>query len=261
LDEITADVIAAGDMLKVISRYGVGVDNVDLKAAKAKGVIVTNTPGANSVSVAELTIGFMLGLARNLTIADAACRKGEWPRLSGTSLEGKTVGILGLGSIGREVAKRLVAFGCKLTAFDPYADKTFAANHRVELTSQDEVLAQADLITLHLPVLAETRGMVNQNFLAKVKKGAFLINTARGELVDETALAEALKSGKLKGAALDAFIKEPPAADNPLLKLPNVMFTPHTGAHTDGATNAMGWGALNDLLAVLRGEKPQYPVA
>lgn len=260
LDEIDASVIASGDRLKVISRYGVGVDNVDLAAARGRGIVVTNTPGANSVSVAELAIGLMLALARNIPTASAACRAGGWPRLSGTSLEGKTVGIVGLGAIGREVAKRLVPFGCRLVAHDPFADTDFAGRTGIGLVALKDLLAAADFITLHAPVLDSTRGMVNRDFLAAVRPGAFLVNTARGELVDEAALAEALRSGRLRGAALDAFRQEPPAADNPLLKLENVICTPHTGAHADSATNAMGWGALRDCLAVLRGEAPASPV-
>ncbi len=260
LDDISAEVFEVADALEVISRYGVGVDKVDLEAARAKGVTVTNTPGANSVSVAELAIGMMLSLARNIPLANAAVKKGEWPKLSGTSIEGKTVGLLGLGAIGRHVAGRLAAFDCRVIAHDPYADEEFAKANNVELLSRDEVVAQADFLSLHCPVLDDTRGMVDEGFLAKMKKGAFLVNTARGELVDEAALLDALQSGQLRGAALDALCSEPPAADDPLLKLGNVIVTPHTGAHADSATNAMGRGALDDCLAVLRGEKPKNPV-
>ena len=260
LDEITAGVIEAADALKVISRYGVGVDRVDLEAARKKGVTVTNTPGANSVSVAELAIGLMLSAARSIHLADAAVKKGEWPKLSGTALEGKTVGLLGLGAIGKLVASRLAAFGCKMLAHDPYADEEFARANGVELLERDEVVARADFLSLHVPVLPETRDMVNAEFLAKMKKGAFLVNTARGELVEEAALLEALRSGRLRGAALDALRSEPPKAGDPLLGLQNVVLTPHTGAHADSATNAMGRGALDDCLAVLRGEKPSHPV-
>lgn len=260
LDEITAGVIEAADALKVISRYGVGVDRVDLEAARKKGVTVTNTPGANSVSVAELAVGLMLSAARNIHLADAAVKRGEWPKLSGTALEGKTVGLLGLGAIGKLVARRLSAFDCKMLAHDPYADEEFAAKNNVELLERDEVVARADFLSLHVPVLPETRDMVDAEFLARMKKGAFLVNTARGELVDEAALVEALKGGRLRGAALDALRSEPPKAGDPLLALENVILTPHTGAHADSATNAMGRGALDDCLAVLRGEGPKNPV-
>jgi D-3-phosphoglycerate dehydrogenase len=180
--------------------------------------------------------------------------------LTGFGLEGKVVGLLGLGSIGKQVARRLGGFDCTILAYDPAADTAFARTHDVELRPFDEVIGQADFLSLHLPVLPETSGMVNETFLSRMKPGAFLINTARGELIDEGALLAALQSGHLRGAALDAFSQEPPAADNPLLALPQVIATPHTGAHTDSATNAMGWTALRDCLAVLRGEQPAYPV-
>jgi phosphoglycerate dehydrogenase-like enzyme len=260
LDEVDASVFAAAPDLKVVARYGVGVDRVDLEAAKAAGVVVTNTPGANSVSVAELTVGLMLALARNITAANAAIGRGEWPKLSGTALEGKTVGIVGLGAIGRLVALRLAAFGCRLLSFDPFADKEFAAANGVKLVGLDELLPASDFVTLHCPVLDDTRDMVDASFLAKVKKGAFLVNTARGELVVEKDLVAALKAGQLKGAALDAMRSEPPAKDDPLLSADNVILTPHTGAHADSATNAMGRGALDGCLAVLRGEEPKFRV-
>jgi D-3-phosphoglycerate dehydrogenase len=260
LDAITAEVFEAADRLKVIARYGVGVDAVDLEAARRKGVVVTNTPGANSVSVAELTLGLMLSLARDIPAAVNATRRGEWPRWQGLSLEGKTIGLLGFGAIGRHVARLLGNFDCTLLAYDPIADAAQASALGVRLVSQAEVVSQADFLSLHCPVTDETRGLVDAAFLASMKPGAFLINTARGELVDENALLEALDSGRLKGAALDAFVTEPPAKDSPLLSHPRLIATPHSGAHTDGATNAMGWMALRDCLAVLRGAEPLYRV-
>jgi D-3-phosphoglycerate dehydrogenase len=260
LDTIDRNALAAADRLKVIARYGVGVDNVDLQAAKEKGIIVTNTPGANSVSVAELTLALILALARQVPQGVAATRQGQFPRLTGFSLEGKTIGLLGLGAIGKQVARRLQNFDCRVLAFDPLAEQELASRWGVELVEFNYMLSEADFLSLHLPVLPETRGMVNSNFLAKMKKGAFLINTARGELVDENALIEALANGHLRGAALDVFTQEPPPSDHPLLSLPQVIATPHLGAQTDGATNAMGWMALNDCLSVLRGETPKYKV-
>lgn len=260
LDAIDREALQAADRLKVICRYGVGVDNVDLGAAKEKGIIVTNTPGSNSVSVAELALGLILALARQIPEAVEAVHQGKWPRLSGVSLEGKAIGILGLGAIGKQLTRRLQGFDCRILAYDPFADTSFAKTNRVELTSLESVITQADFVSLHLPLLPETRGLVNRDFLAKMKKGSFLVNTSRGEVVDESALLEALKSGQLRGAGLDAFIKEPPDPDNPLLALPQVIATPHLGAQTDGATSKMGWFALNDCLAVLRGEQPLYRV-
>lgn len=261
LDVIDRSALAKADELKVISRYGVGVDNVDLEAAIEKGIVVTNTPGANSVSVAELALGLILALARQIPGAIQAVREGGWPRLNGVSLEDKTIGILGLGAIGKQLARRLAGFDCHILAYDPFADTAFAAANGITLESIDAVIAKSDFISLHLPLLPETRRLVNAEFLAHMKGGAFLINTSRGEVVDETALLHALESGHLGGAGLDAFTVEPPDPANPLLQLPQVLATPHLGAHTDGATSNMGWFAMNDCLAVLRGEEPIYRVA
>jgi D-3-phosphoglycerate dehydrogenase len=261
LDGIDANALKAGDRLKVIARYGVGVDSVDLVAARQRGIIVTNTPGANSVSVAELALGLMLALARQIPEAVEAVHQGKWPRYAGLSLEGKTVGILGLGAIGKQLARRLAGFDCRLLAHDPFGDPVVAKELHVQLTGLEEVLAQADFLSLHLPLLPETRSLVNDAFLGKMKKGSFLINTSRGEVVDEEALLKALQSGHLKGAGLDAFTVEPPDPKNPLLILPQVIATPHLGAQTDGATSNMGWIAMRDCLAVLKGEEPVYKVA
>jgi D-3-phosphoglycerate dehydrogenase len=260
LDKIDRRVIAAADCLKVIARYGVGIEAIDLQAAQEKGIVVTNTPGANSASVAELTIALMLSLARSLPAALQATKTGKWPRQSGLSLEGKVVGLVGFGSIGQHVASRLRGFGCTLLSYDPYAPPAKAAELGVELVDLQRVVQQSDFLSLHCAVTDETRGLVDAAFLEQMKPGTYLINTARGELVDESALLAALQSKKLAGAALDAFTTEPPGADNPLLALPNLLATPHMGAHADSATNAMGWMALNDCLAVLKGEPPKYRV-
>jgi len=260
LDAIDRNALVSADRLKVIARYGVGVDAVDLEATKEKGIVVTNTPGANSTSVAELATGLMLALARQFQEAFTATQQGKFPRLSGTALEGKTVGIVGLGSIGKIVAQRLLAFGCHIIAFDPYPDSAFANQNAIPMLSLDQLLAQADFVSLHLPLTTDTRELVNDAFIGKMKKGAYLINTARGELVNEVALLRALQSGHLRGAALDALIKEPPEPGYPLLALPNVIATPHLGAQTDGAVNQMGRMALNDCLAVLQGFPPVHPV-
>jgi D-3-phosphoglycerate dehydrogenase len=260
LDAIDAAALAGADRLKVIARYGVGVDNVDLAAAKAKKIVVTNTPGANSVSVAELALGLMLALARQIPEAVEAVHLGKWPRFAGLSLEGKTIGILGLGAIGRQLVRRLQGFDCRIVVHDPFVDAASASALGVELTGMDDVLAQSDFLSLHMPLLPETRGVVNDEFLERMKPGAFLINTARGEVIDEGALLRALQSGHLKGAGLDTFAKEPPDPENPLLKLPQVVATPHLGAMTDGATSNMGWMAMQDCLAVLNNEQPAHRV-
>ncbi len=261
LDKIDRTALEIADRLRVIARYGVGVDNVDLPAAREKGIVVTNTPLANAVSVAELTVGLILSLARMIPTADAAVHAGNWPRLSGVTLQGKTVGLLGFGSIGRHVARRLQGFDCTILAYDPARDEACAQEAGAQLATQEQVVRSADWLSLHVPLLPETQGMVNAGFIARMKKGSCLVNTSRGEIVDETALCEALRSGHLRGAALDVFAHEPlTASDNELLRLPGVIVTPHTGAHTDGATNAMGWAALADCLAVLRGEAPKFRV-
>ena len=260
LDSIDAAALAAADGLRVVARYGVGVDNVDLAAAAARGIVVTNTPGANARSVAELTVALLLLLARPVVRAAAETRAGGWPRLPGLSLAGKTVGLVGFGAIGRQTARLLAGFDCRLLAYDPLLNEATAAALGVRAATLDELLADSDFVSLHAPVTPTTRGMVDAPFLARMKPGATLINTARGELVDEAALLAALTSGRLRGAALDAFAAEPPGGDNPLLALPNVIATPHMGAHTDGATTAMGRMALADCLAVLRGEEPSYRV-
>jgi len=202
----------------------------------------------------------MMALARQIPEAVEAVHQGKWPRYSGISLEGKTIGILGLGAIGKQLARRLNGFDCKILAYDPYADAAFARDNHIELTLMDKVIEEADFISLHLPLLPETRGLVNAAFLNRMKKGSFLVNTSRGEVVDEAALLNALQSGHIKGAGLDAFTVEPPAAGNPLLALPQVIATPHLGAQTDGATSNMGWFAMRDCLAVLNDEEPVYKV-
>jgi D-3-phosphoglycerate dehydrogenase len=260
LDAIDAEALKSADRLKVIARYGVGYDKVDLQAAREKGIVVTNTPGANSVSVAELAIGLMLTLARGIPESITAIHQGEWPRPCGLSLEGKTVGIVGLGAVGRQLAKRLAAFDCTLVAYDPFPNEAFAKKYAIRLAGLDELLPVSDFVSLHLPVLPDTREMVNADFLRKMKPGAILINTARGELVNEKDLYDALEAGHLRGVGLDTFQKEPPDLTNPLLTLPQVICTPHLGAQTDSATNNMGRMAMEDCLAVLRNEKPKYRV-
>jgi D-3-phosphoglycerate dehydrogenase / 2-oxoglutarate reductase len=260
LDEIDRPALEKADRLKVIARYGVGVDRVDLEAAREKGILVTNTPGANSSSVAELALALMLALARQLPAAAAATKAGRWPRLAGIAIEGKTVGIIGLGAIGQLLARRLGGFGCRILAYEPQPDMDFVHANQVELVRMEVLLGQSDFISLHLPLLPATRCLVNQEFLEQMKPGACLINTSRGEVIDEEALFMALQSGHLRGAGLDAFIIEPPDPANPLLGLPQVIATPHLGAQTDAATSNMGWLALQDCLTVLRGEAPKLQV-
>lgn len=260
LDEINREVIRAAKRLKVIARYGVGVDNVDRQAAREAGIVVTNTPGANSKAVAELTVGLILSLARSIPQASQETKAGGWPRLNGLSLEGKTVGLYGLGAVGKQVARRLSGFDCLTLAYDVAPDTAFAESNHVRLVGRDELIRASDFLSLHCPLLPDTAGMVNEEFLRRMKPGSFLINTARGELVDDAALREAVESGHLRGAAMDVYSKEPPGRDHPLMGLPQIVATPHIGSHSDGATNAMGRMALDDCLAVLQGKKPAHPV-
>jgi D-3-phosphoglycerate dehydrogenase len=260
LDDIDARALRAAPDLKVVARYGVGINNVDLETAAEQGIIVTNTPGANAVSVAELTIGLILNMLRPMLQAVRETKQGNWPRYKGFSLEGKTVGILGLGAIGKETAKRLAGFDCRIFAYDIYQDEAFASKYELEYAELEDILTRADIISLHLPLTPETEGLVDQDFITAMKPGAWLVNTARGELIQEDALVQAVKSGHLRGAALDAFRQEPPEKDSPLLSMKEILTTPHMGAHSDSAKNAMGRMAMNDCLAVLRGVEPEHRV-
>lgn len=255
LDYINADVIKnAPASLKVISRYGAGVDRVDLKAAAEKGIVVTNTPGTNSVAVCELAFGMMLAAARNIPGLNDAVVKGEWPRAQGIELKGKTLGIAGLGAIGKNLALRALAFEMKVVAYDPFMDEKFAAEHGIEVVTLDEVIARANFLSVHVPLTEQTRHMINKDSIATMPDRAVLINTARGGIFDEQACADALKSGKLAGVCLDAFEQEPPTS-SPLFGLPGVIMTPHTGAHTAEAVSGMGTMAVKNLIAVLKGEE------
>jgi D-3-phosphoglycerate dehydrogenase len=260
IDTINASVLECMTRCKVISRFGVGVDRVAVETATKKGIVVTNTPGANSVAVAELTLALMLGIARNLCVADQIVRRGDWRMLSGISIKGKTVGLVGIGAVGREVAKRLGSFDCKVIATDPNVDQNDVSPLNVEIVEIEELLEISDFVSLHLTLNASTKNLVDERFLSKMKNGAFLINTARGELVDERALLRVLKDGHLRGAAMDCFIQEPVDPENELMALSQVIVTPHTAAHTDEAITAMGRMSLNACLSVLAGERPQHIV-
>lgn len=258
LDYITADVIEkAPASLKVISRYGAGVDRVDMDAAVKKGVKVTNTPGTNSVAVCELAFALMLCAARNVPKLHTAVEKGEWPRSQGIELRGKTLGIVGMGAIGKNLATRAKAFGMTVNAYDPYFDEAFAKENGIGRMDLDEVLTTSDFISLHVPLNDSTRHMIDAAKIAQMKDGAVVINTARGGIIDEQAAADAVKSGKLGGLGLDAFEQEP-LIDSPLKGLDNVIFTPHTGAHTAEAVSGMGSMAVDNAIAVLKGEACPY---
>ncbi len=227
--------------LRVIGRAGVGVDNIDLEAATRKGIAVMNTPGANAVAVAEQTLGMMLAMARHLCRADALMHAGKWEKksLQGTELRGKTLGIIGLGRIGMEVARRAQAFGMTLLAHDPFVSVAVAKERGIRLAALDELYTAADYITLHVGLTPQTTGMINAASIAKMKKGVRLVNCARGELVNEADLAAALKQGQVAAAAIDVFAEEPPR-NSPLLALENAVLTPHVGGSTAEAQEAVG---------------------
>jgi D-3-phosphoglycerate dehydrogenase len=233
--------IEAAPNLRVIARAGTGVDNVDVEAATERGILVMNAPGANSISVAELTLALLLALSRGIAAADAAMKRGVWDkkRLTGVELRGKTLGIVGLGRIGQEVAARARAFGMDLVAHDPFIAEQVAANLGINLTTFDDLCAKADYITLHMPVTTETRHLLNKDSLALCKTGVRIVNTARGELIDETALADAIESGSVAGAAIDVFEKEPPTSWR-LASLKQVVATPHIAASTVEAQELVG---------------------
>jgi D-3-phosphoglycerate dehydrogenase len=239
--QVDARLIEAAPALRVIARAGTGVDNVDLPAASARGILVMNAPGANSISVAEHALALMLALARMIPTADAGMKRGTWDKkkLTGTELRGKTLGVLGLGRIGQEVASRARAFGMTIVAHDPFIAESIANSLGITLLPLDDLCATADYISLHVPATAETRRLFDAARLAKCKKGVRLVNTARGELVDEAALADAIASGHVGGAGLDVFEIEPPT-DWRLAQLPQVIATPHIAASTQEAQEQVG---------------------
>ena len=260
LDRITGIVISEAKNLKVISRYGVGVDRVDLSAARDSGIYVTNTPGANSISVAELTVGLAISLARKVCSVNYNTKLGKWPRIKGITLQDKVFGLIGFGSVGKEVALRLKPFNCRILAHDINFDYYNAKKYNTDFSEIDNLLAESDFVSLHVPSMKSTFKMVNSSFLKKMKKGSFLLNTARGELIDENALYENIKNGQIGGAALDVFSEEPCSKDNPLFSLPEVIATAHLGAATDNASNEMTRISIEECLAVLQGHKPKHAV-
>jgi len=254
LDFFTAGVIQSAENLKVISRYGVGVDRIDLTAAKAKNIAVCNTPGANTQAVADLTIGLLICLARKIPVLDRKTKEGQWPRSTGIELYGRTIGILGLGAVGKAVAKRASGFSMRVLARDPIINKEYVEANGIVPVDFNTLIHEADFLCLHLPKTDETRNIISADVLKSMKKGAILVNTARGGLVDEAAAYELLVSGHLGGMGLDVYENEPPQK-SPLFELENVVLTPHTAAHTTEATEAMAEMSVQNLIDVLSGKK------
>lgn len=254
--QLDAETIERAQNLKIIGRAGIGLDNVDVEAATRKGIIVANAPQSNIISAAEHTLALLLALCRNIPQAYNSLKAGKWERskFEGVELYGKTLGILGLGKIGTLVAQRAHAFDMEIVAYDPYISKERAAQLNVRMAETlDDLLKEVDFITIHLPRTAETKGMIGAKEIAKMKKGVRIVNTARGGLVDEKALAEAVKSGHVAGAGLDVFEKEP-CTDSSLLALDGVMATPHLGASTMEAQDKAGYTIAEQVAAALKGE-------
>jgi len=254
MTRVDAELLAAGRRLKVVGRAGIGVDNVDVTAATDRGILVVNAPTANLISATEHTFALLLALARNIPAAVNSLAASEWDRkrFMGSELQGKTMGIVGLGRIGQSVAIRARAFGMRVVAFDPFLDASAARRLEVDLTDLDELLATADVVSLHTPLTDQTRDLLDREHLAKMKQGAVLVNCARGGIVDEEALLEALDEGRLSGAAVDVFAQEPPT-DNPLCNHPRVVATPHIGAQTREAQERVATETARMVLAALDG--------
>jgi D-3-phosphoglycerate dehydrogenase len=251
--------------LKIIARTGVGVDpsRVDLDAAKELKIWVTNQPGSNAVSVTELVFGQMIALVRHTFMANKAVKENRWSeylQFIGTELAGKTLGVIGMGNIGTRVAIRARAFEMNLLVYDPYIPESHVTALGGKWVGLDELLAESDVVTIHCPLTADTRGMVDERKLALMKPSAHLINAARGGIVNEDALWSALKQRKIAGAALDVVADEPPPKDHPLFQLDNVLLTPHIGALTFEASKRGEWGAAEEVIRVLEGKRPMNPV-
>lgn len=259
LDFVTANVISACPNLKVISRYGAGYDRVDIQAAKAHKIPVTNTPGVNAEAVGELAFALALSAARRIPYLHSSTCSGEWVRSTGMELKGKTIGILGLGAIGKVVARCAKGFEMNVIAYDPYINVQYCAENQITNATFSEVCKNADIISLHLPLTSETRHLIGKTAIAEMKNSAILINTSRGGIIDEAAACEALKNHTLGALALDAFELEPPT-NSPLFALDNVVVTPHTGAHTCEATDNMANASVKNLIDILSGKDCPYIV-
>lgn len=259
--QVDADLIAAGTRLVVVGRAGVGVDNVDLDAATRAGITVVNAPTGNTIAAAEHTLALLYGVARRTAAADASVRRGEWDRaqFTGRELRGRTLGIIGLGKIGQALADRARAMEMVVLGVDPFVSAEQAAHHGVELVDFDTMLARADVVTVHVPLTRATRGLIGRDAIAKLKPGSIVLNVARGGVVDEAAVAEALASGHLAGAGIDVFEHEPPAG-SPLLDAPNTLLTPHLGASTEEAQVLVAEEVAAQVLDVLDGRSARYAV-
>lgn len=254
--QVTADIIAAATRLKIIGRAGVGVDNIDVQAATKSGILVVNSPEGNTLAAAELTMAHLLALSRNISAADASVKRGEWERNKyiGVEVYGKILGIIGLGKIGRNVAVRAKAFGMQVIALDPFLPVEVADKLDVQLVDLDGLIKRSDYITIHIPKNKDTEGLIGSVQFEMMKEGVRIVNVARGGIIDEAALTDALKSGKVAGAAVDVYSKEPIESDNPLLTAPNIVTTPHLGASTIEAQSKVAIDVAEQMVDYFNGK-------
>jgi D-3-phosphoglycerate dehydrogenase len=256
IDDLNAGIIKQAHNLNVISKYGVGVDNIDIKTATTQGIVVTNTPKANIDAVADLTFALMLALARRIPEADRETKAGNWKKFIGTSVWRKKLGVIGLGKIGRQVVKRARGFEMEILCYDIIQDEEFARKFGVRYVDLETLFKESDYITIHTPLNNATKGIIGYKELEMINENAFLINTSRGGIIDEKALYDALKNNKIKGAALDSY-KDEPLKNSPLVELKNIIMTSHNGAYTKEAINNMGVQAAQNLIDVLEGREPE----
>lgn len=260
---IDEEILSRAEKLKVIGRFGVGVDNVDLEAAKKRGIRVVYTPGANADAVAEHTFALILALAKRLKFWHQALIDGKyklrWVEQS-VELKGKTLGIIGFGNVGRAVAQRAKGFGMNLLVHDPFVSSEIVSSFGAEIVNLEELLSRSDFVTLHVPLTEQTKGLINRDSIARMKRGSFLINTARGEVCDLDSLYYALQSGQLAGVALDVFPEEPPDVNHPIFRHPNFIGTPHVASHTPETLNRMALVVIEQVLKVLKGKEPDFAV-
>jgi D-3-phosphoglycerate dehydrogenase len=261
-DICDANVFNAASRLKVVSRHGVGVDFVDLKSATQNGIVVTNTPGVNTIAVAEHTMALMLAILRKIPDADSSLKSKRWEGLKfvGKELAGRKLGIIGLGAIGKEVAKRARAFGIEILYTDEVRDTLLEKELSISFVSLHDLLRMSDIISLHVPLTSDTRGLIGRREISMMKVGAYIVNAARGGIVDSDALAEGLRNGRIAGAAIDVFDKEPPDFSSALFNVEKIIMTPHMGAYTIEAIRRMDCMAAENIVKVLHGETPEHVV-
>ncbi len=259
MEKMTERVLEVSNKLKIVAKHGAGVDNIDVKAASIRGIVVTSAPGTNSDAVADLTIGLFLSLARSIPFADRSVKEGGWPRVVGTQVNGKVLGIIGLGQIGKRVARRALGFDMKVIAFDLIKDEAFAQKWGIDYLSLEEVLVQSDFLSIHIPLDPSTRGLIGERELRLMKKEAYLVNISRGNIIDEEALYRVLTERSIQGAALDVFSSEPPMG-SPLLSVENVILTPHMGAYTVEALRETGMISVRGIVDLFEGRRPQFAI-